>query len=419
MKTSRLIIAILAVVAMYTNTAAKYLRADSLNILAEFSLFNEYHKNKDYVSAEPHGWYVINTKPQDFIRFKVFKKMEDILWYMHDSLAKTDEEKMKYTDTTIYFYDLAVKYEPDKAGAHLVRKAFVLEMWKKAPVEVVVDAYEKAFAADQNLDSYYKDRLGIIYSTNANETNGYKEKALDLYLKLQELEPDNEVWISRVTALAEDENQLMDFKKKGWELDKENIEKAWSYASTCLRFRNYERAVEPLEFLSKKAPEVVNYQKELARSYDKLEEKEKALEVYKNLIKIDPENKDNHVNIAIIYKELNQLSTARNHLRIAAKMDPNWDYPIFIEAQLYEQAVRNCGSFEFNDRLVYLYALQTYQRCKNLNGQFSGRASERISSLASTVPQKEDYFFRKISSGTTLRLEGPCYNWIGASVVVP
>nr|HPN39335.1 hypothetical protein [Melioribacteraceae bacterium] len=81
--------------------------------------------------------------------------------------------------------------------------------------------------------------------------------------------------------------------------------------------------------------------------------------------------------------------------------------------------VRNCGSFEFNDRLVYLYALQTYQRCKNMNGQFASRAAERIGALSNTVPQKEDYFFRKISSGTSLRLEGPCYNWIGASVIVP
>ncbi len=419
MKTLRITLAILAVVTLYSNTYAKQLKADSLNILAEFSLFNEYHKNKDYVSAEPHGWNVINTRPQDFIRFKIFKKMEDVLWYLHDSLAKSDEEKMKITDTTLYFYDVAAKYEKDKAGGYLVKKAYVLEVWKKAPVPVVIEAYEKAFSVDNNLDSYYKDRLGIIYSTNANETNGYKEKALDLYLKLQEAEPNNEVWVSRVTALAEDENQLMEFKKKAWDLDKENIEKAWNYANTCLRFKNFEKAVEPLEFLYKKAPTVVNYQKELARCYEKLEDREKALEIYKNLIKLEPENKDNYVNIAIIYKEMNQLSVARNNLRTAMKLDPTWDYPIFIEAQLYEQAVRNCGSFEFNDRLVYLYAVQTYQRCKNLNGPYASRAAERISSLASAVPQKEDYFFRKIASGSSLKLEGPCYNWIGASVVVP
>ncbi len=399
--------------------SAKVVKADSLNLLAEFSLFNEYHKNKDFKSSEAHGWNVIHTKPQDFIKYKLFKKMEDVLWYLHDSLATTDEEKMKLTDTTLYFYDIAIQNEPDKKGTYLVRKAFILEMWKKAPVDVTIKAYEDAFAADANIDTYYKDRLGIIYSTNADETNGYKDKALDLYLGLQEADPNNEIWISRVTALAEDENQLMDFKKKSWDLNKDSIEKAWTYANTCLRFKSYERAVEPLEFLVKKAPDVVNYMKELARCYDKLEEREKALEAYKTLIKLDPENKDNYVNLAIIYKDMDQLSTSRNYLKQASKIDPSWDYPIFIEAQLYEHAVRNCGSFEFMDRCVYQYAVSTYQRCRSLGGQFASRASDRISALASTVPQKEDYFFRKLSSGTTIKIEGGCYNWIGGSIVVP
>ena len=33
--------------------------SDSMKVLTDYSLFSEYHKNKDYVSALPYGWSVI------------------------------------------------------------------------------------------------------------------------------------------------------------------------------------------------------------------------------------------------------------------------------------------------------------------------------------------------------------------------
>lgn len=387
-------------------------------LMANFSLFYEYHKNKDYVSAAPFGWKVINEDPSQFIKYKIFPKMEETLWYLHDSTNATDDEKKALTDTILYFYDKAIQYEPDLAGYYLARKAYVMEVWANESAEKIIPVYEEALAKDPDLPAFYKDRLGILYIKNANEENGYKLKALDLYSKLSEAEPDNPLWIQKLESIAENIEELVEITKKSWDLDKENLEKAWKYASTCLRAQDYEKAVEPLEFLTQKAPDVINYWKQLASAYDKLDKTDKAINAYKKVIELQPDGKENYVNLALIYKRLDQLSVARTYLQKAMKIDPQWDYPYLIEAQLYEQAARSCD-YDFMAKCVYQLAVDTYRKAASLGGQYATVAADRVKALQNSVPTKEDYFFRKLKSGDTIKIEGACYSWIDRSIQVP
>ncbi|MEJ5349968.1 MAG: tetratricopeptide repeat protein [Melioribacteraceae bacterium] len=388
------------------------------DIMANFSLFYEYHKNKDYVSAEPYGWKVINSDPTNFVKFKLFPKMEETLWYLHDSAKVSDEQKKKLNDTILYFYDKAIQYEPQLEGYYLARKAYVMEVWLHDKPEKIIPVYEKAIEKDPNLPAFYKDRLGLLYIANAADTNDYKLKALDLYSKLSEAEPDNQLWIQKLESIAENINELIDITKKSWDLDKDNLEKAWKYAATCLRAQEYEKAKEPLEFLTTKAPDVVNYWKQLASVYDKLEQNDKAIKAYRKLIELQPDGKENYVNLALIYKKMDQLSVARSFLQKAMSIDPNWDYPVLIEAQLYEQAARGC-EFDFMAKCVYLLAVNTYKKAASMNGQYSSLAADRVKALQNSIPTKEDYFFRKLKSGDVIKIEGDCYSWIGKSVQVP
>jgi tetratricopeptide (TPR) repeat protein len=390
----------------------------STNLMADFSLFYEYNKNNDAKSAIPYGWKVINTDPTNFLKYKIFQKMEDMYWYEHDSTDIDDAAKEVIADTTLHLYEVAMKYEPEKIGYYLAKKAYVLEVWKKAPVPVVIEAYEKAFETDPTLPNYYKDRLGIIYATNAAEDNDYKLKALDLYSKLSEAEPDNALWVGKIENLASDINELVDITKKSWDLDKNNLEKAWKYASIAIKAQELEKAQEPLEFLTKQAPEVINYWKQLASVYEKTDQNDKALNAYKTLISLQPDNRDNYVNVAVIYKRQEQLSVARGFLQKAINASPDWDYPYIIEGQLYEQAARAC-EFDFMAKCVYLLAVNTYRKAAGMGGQYAATASDRVRALSNSIPTKEDYFFRKLNSGDTIKIEGNCYSWIGKSVQVP
>ena len=396
-----------------------YAEQDSVNLLAEFSLFYESYKNKDYESAMEHGWTILELAPDKYLQFRPYKKMEDVIWYYHDSVATSDEERQVLADTMLYVYDRAVEYKAKKPEYFILKKAYVLETWTDTPVEEVIAAYEYAFEVDPNADTFYKDRLGIILAQNATDENGYKLIALDLYSKLSEDDPENDVWISRIDGLAEDIDELIKIRKISWDLDKENLEKAWKYAETCIQGEAYEAAIEPLDFLTKKSPEVINYWRRLANMYQKVDQTDDAIAAYKTLISLEPNNRDNYFNIAIIYKELNQLSVARSYLQKASKASEEpWDMPIFLEGQLYEQSARNCGSFEFMDKCVYKLASDTYKKAASIHGPITAIAVERVKALDSTVPQQEDYFFRSFKSGDKIKIEGTCYDWINRSIKV-
>jgi len=396
-------------------------KSDSLKIYLqkEFSLFYEYYKNKDYTSADDYLWEVLRIDPETYLRYHPFKKMETILWWEYDSLKTlSDEERAQVADTTLYLYKQAIKYVPKKKAYFLAKTAYIMHLWKKMPADTVISVYEQAIAADPNLQSGYKDRLGLLYAKNATEENGYKLKALELYSALSDAEPDNALWNSRMENLAEDISELVDITGKAWDLNRESAEKAWKYASMAIKAEDYEKAIVPLAFLCEKSPDVVNYHKQIAKCYEKLMNTESALAEYKSLIKLEPNNRDNYFNIALIYNKMGQFSVARSYLHKALKVSPDWDFPVYLEAQIYEQAARDCG-FEFMDRVVYQLAVDTYRKAARMHGQHASAAKDRVNALKNSVPQREDYFFRKLNTGDKVKIEGKCYGWIGKSIIVP
>jgi tetratricopeptide (TPR) repeat protein len=258
----------------------------------------------------------------------------------------------------------------------------------------------------------------MLYANNATEENGYKLKALELYSSLLELEPEGP-WASQIDALAENIDELVEIRKTAWDLDRENMEKAYKYSETCIRAEEYKKALEPLLFLTEKSPDVINYWRKLATVYYKLKNHDQAIKAYKTLIELEPNNRENFYNLALIYKDIGQLSVCRSYLQKASNVsDEPWDVPIMVEAQLYEQAARECG-FEFMDKCVYQLAVDTYKKAAALGGPQATSAKDRVNALSQSVPQSEDYFFRKFKSGDKIQIEGKCYGWIQRSIVVP
>lgn len=390
-----------------------------VNLLAEFSMFYESYKNKDFEGAEPHGWIVLDTDPSKFLQYRPFKKMEEVLKWDYDSLATTDAEKDSVAKKAIKLYDRAIEVGAKNPEYFIMRKAYVTEQWSDATPEEKIAAYITALEKVPNADPYYKDRLGLLYAKNATEENGYKLKALQIYMKLAEEDPENETWNRRIQELADDMDQLLEFMKKSWDLDKGNSEKAWKYAEMCIKADEYEKAVEPLELLVKKSPDVVTYWKKLTTVYKNIDRPDDAIKAYKTLINLDTGNKENYYNLAVIYNNLNQLSVARSYLQKASKASKEpWDVPLYVEAQLYEKAASQSGSFKFMDKCVYQLASDTYARAARIGGSSSSAASERVRTLKKTVPQKEDYFFRGYKVGDKIKIEGPTYGWIKRSITV-
>ncbi len=391
---------------------------DSLTLIANYSLFSEYYKNKEYQSAVPYGWIVLKQNPKKFSQW-IFFKMEDALWYLHDSAKVAQEEVKSIQDTMDYFYNLAVTYDPSSKGYFEVRKAYVDEIWLNDPADSVIREYEKAIKDDSTISTYYYNRLGQLYKNNMSNKNDYKTKAIDLYTYLSIKEPDNTQWPDELSSLVDNLGELAKIKKKAWDLDKNNLAKAWDYAATALKAGLYDDAVSALEFLVNKSPDNVNYWTQLAAAYQnpKVNKLTKAESAYKTLISLKPENKDYYLNLGTVYKDEGNLTQARVEYLKASEVGHGWGLAIFYEGLLYEQAARGCD-FNFDTKLVYLLAVETYKKAVSIDPTLN-QAKERITALASSIPTKEDYFFRGYKADQSLPITGKCYGWIDRSVTVP
>ncbi len=92
------------------NTSVKQTKPDSLKLIEQYSLFSEYYKNKEFETALPYGWKVLEMDPQKFSKW-IYYKMEDILWALHDSTTIAPEMKKSIEDTILYVYKLALKFD--------------------------------------------------------------------------------------------------------------------------------------------------------------------------------------------------------------------------------------------------------------------------------------------------------------------
>ena len=399
----------------YTNIYIQ--QPDSMQLIAQYSLFSEYYKNKDYVSALPYGWKVLQMNPVKFNKW-IYYKMEDCMWKIHDSTDVSEDLKKEVTDSIETFYDYAIKYYPADKGYFEVRKAYVEQKWLNDNPDSVIVLYEQAFKDNPKLPVYYYDLLGQLYKENMSPDNDYQTKDIDLYNKLIDREPDNDEWTDKLMEIAQNPEQLLSILKQAWDRDKDNLAKGWRYVSMAIREGKYEDVVGPLEFLTQKDPKNINYWNQLATAYQKTNQLRKAEDTYKKLIELEPDNKNHYLNLGIDYKDEGQLAAARVQYEKASKIGNGWGLPIFYEGLLYEQAARDCGTFDFNAKVVYQLAVDTYKRAISLDNTAT-QAQERINALKGSVPTQEDYFFRGYKSGQTIPITGDCYGWIERSITVP
>jgi len=398
------------------NFVSKPVDCDSLEVLKLYSLFSEYHKNKDFASALPYGWQVLECDANKFRKW-IYYKMEDALWYLHDSTDVSPEMKESTEDTIIYLYDLAMEHFPEEKAYFESHKAFILEGWFHAPAEEIIAEYEKAIKDDIEISSYYYNRLGKLYIKNISDENDYKTKALDLYTYLSEREPDNPQWPAELEGLVENIDQLVELTKKNWLNNKENLGKAWKFVQMAIRAGNYPEAIEGLEFLVEKSPETVNYWNQLATAYQKTDQLNNCENALLKLIEIDPDAQEHYLNLGIVYSDMGKLSKARRYYVNASEVGGGWALPIYYEGFLYEKSARACN-FDFDTKMVYQLAVDTYRKAVRMDPSLT-QAKERIGALSTSVPTQEDYFFRGYKSGEVLPIAGDCFTWIRKSVAVP
>jgi tetratricopeptide (TPR) repeat protein len=401
-------------------------KVDPSEVLKNWSLFSEYQKNGDCKTAVPYGWNVVNMDPK---RFKtLYTKMAECYYAFYEK-ESTPSLRKSYADTILILYDLGTQHVPERAATYWLSKAYALENYFDGRDQEAIAAYEKAISLDPKTDFAYVDRLGLLYIKNIPTDVVNKQKAIELYRKLQEADPKNEIPGERLRKLISDPRELIDIAEKLLANDPNNVERIWSAAQAYVQAEQYEGAEKHLTKLIKMAPKTANYWNELARVQQRQQKFKQAIESYEKALALNPALKENLLNITVCYRELNNYTAARTYALRAAQREKGWGRPYMEIAEIYKAAVERCiretkggdwSKLDINDKLVYKLAVDSYTRARAVEGALANEADLRIRELSTLIPTKEDYFFHRdrIQNGR-MNIEGPCYTWIGEPVPVP
>ena len=374
-----------------------------------WSLFFEYHKNGDFKTAAPYGWKVIHLDPT---RFKtVYSKLADCYLNLYQNAADT-AQRQAYADTMVIIYDLGIKNIPERAAGLWLSKGYALATYFEGRDMDAIKSYEKAIELDPKTDFVYIDQLGLLYIKNMEKDPTLKKKAVDLYRVQHEKDNANQVQI------AED-----DLKN-----DPQNPEKLWNAAQAHIDAEQFPEAEKHLVTLVKKFPKATNYVNELAKTYQKDGKYRQAIDAYNQSLKQNPAVKENYLNIAACYRQLENYPAARSTALRAASQEKDWGQPYMEIAETYKAAVEHCikttkggdwSKLDIDDKLVYKLAQESYRKAKSIEPNLANEANQRINELSTLVPTKEDLFFNKgrIQNGR-MPIAGQCYTWIGEDVPV-
>lgn len=109
-----------------------------------------------------------------------------------------------------------------------------------------------------------------------------------------------------------------------------------------------------------------------------------------------------------------QLSKARSLAREALSFNPNLGKAYLLIGRLYASSVNNCGTDEFDKRMVYAAALRQAQRAASVDPSISSTARKYIASYKANLPSKKVIFTKgaKVGSSHTIKC------WIGETVTV-
>ncbi|MCP2597053.1 tetratricopeptide repeat protein, partial [Candidatus Aminicenantes bacterium AC-335-G13] len=212
--------------------------------------------------------------------------------------------------------------------------------------EKAITALEKAISLNPNLvDAYYN--LGVAYEELREDS-----KALTAYLKFLELnpEPSTDLYIyTRIGKIYYKMNKpenAIKFLEKAREIRPENFEVNYYLALSYDKLDQFEKASQLYNELIKLNPEGAEaYYGQLVKLYDRAGQYEKAVEAAKQLIIKNPYNPASYYNLGVEYVKLKDYDKAIGVFNQVIALDPNYALAyynlgiVYFKIGRYESAI--------------------------------------------------------------------------------
>jgi len=201
------------------------------------------------------------------------------------------------TDKAIEYYKKAIRIDPENA---VLYENLGLAYEQKKMLEEAEQAYIKATEIDKVTGAYF-NRLGYFYFTQAKD-----ELAIKSYLKAIEREKDVQLYKTNL-ALAYEGNKepekAIDIYLAVLAENKTDhgVRSLLASAQYTMGEAHYQDALQNLLQCCEEDPGNILYKKYLGALYEKMNDEEKALGLYNELVKENPDDVDINNKIGVLY----------------------------------------------------------------------------------------------------------------------
>jgi len=394
-----------------------------MDFLNNYSLYREFFKQEDYKSALPHWRIVYKTYPKSTAQIYIdgLKMMESNM-----QQALNTKSKVLYLDTMMMIYDKRMKHM-DNAGELLGRKAakyletvITLDLSKEDYINDLKTGYGFAEKSIEKSGDSSEPAVLVLFMQSAKILYSLDQFAkgvvfenfektmniLDAQMKKDETKEKAATAVPLIEQIIEssgvlDCQGLVDFYTPKYKTNPKDVELIKKI------IRMFKRENCENDFSIKLSEEL--YQLEpsseaaynMARSFLKKENYQKAFEYYQKAYSAEP---DNNLKATYYYEaaglslQQGKLQNARDLANEALKLRSDYCEAYILIGEIYAQASKNFSEDDFERTTVFWLSVDyfkkaaSYEKCRD-------DANSKVNFYENYFPNKEEIFFRSLTIG--------------------
>lgn len=428
-------------------TAEELLKDQDKDFMNQLSLYSEFYKQGDYMSALPH-WQVLYDKyPKS--TSNIYIHGTKIFEYLLDN-AKTDEERDKYLAQFMKGFDQRIKYFGGE-GYVLGRKGIAWIEYNRAEIrktpwegddlirvtKIGHEYLDKSVNLQKEetelpvflmlmqttrglfkLNALPKETVILNYEKCSNYLNAIISKSTDKQKIADAKEVQNYIESLFSTSGAADCDALINIFTPQFAAKADDIEFIKSMLrklrqAKCDESELVEKATIRLYELDPSAEAAFN----MARGYVKKDDLEMAKKYYEQAISQEKDPKllatYYYERGLLLYIKQNAYQEAREMARKAISLDPDLCDAYMLIGDIYVAATRSFDGTNLEKQAIFWLATDYYNKARR-GDDCSADAATKASDYRKYFPNKEDAFMEGLKDGQSYRVQG----WINETTTV-
>lgn len=392
---------------------------DSARAVECHSLYRSHIRNDDPEKALQHWRCNYELAPKSTLH--IYVDGVQIMRHMIDQ-SETEEEEQAYLDTLMQVYDDRIEHFGNE-GFVLGRKGVDLLRHDRSQIpesfEIMNESIEiRGKESEYSLMHPYVVTLTRIYDAEMLEEEEFVGKfrnVIDIIqYNLEEVRAEDDYdeedkWLrarERVKNSSLGYVSCEELPKIYEPLIAEYPENE-DLLSHTVGFMD-EKGCTDEEFYVNTAEKLYEYQPDaeianvLAEYYQDKEDFDKAMEFFEDAIEMED---DDHkigryqLSVANIMLDRENFATAKERAEKAIEARPDWGLPHLFLGNLYVQGAQTCATEDYQERLVYVLAVDKYNEAKEIDEGVTDQANDLIETYSEHFPQNEDIFFHGLEEG--------------------